>query len=408
MAMALIPGSVQAADRWVTSSGTATTNCTKEAPCGTILAASNAAQAGDNVNVVGTVPLTYFTTTKAGIKYRCTDSNGTYKKWGCKIQPKNGTSNEATFWTNTGQNVEIRGFEIDGRTPDKATSARVLAYSSPIGTGPITYVDNHVHHGYWRGCTSGGAGLLSDAWSTNDAVVNFEGNYVHNIGSEHCNQVQGIYASTNGVMRNNISNDNGGWGLHTWHDAKENNIDNNTACGNMSGNITVGNGEYYQSPRPWTGSVQNNIVCDADYGVNVYGDIAGGQKFSNNLSFNNKTPWNLKNQTCTNCRIDQPRFVNAPEGDYHLQEGSPGIDQGITVASVKTDMDGVARPQGSAYDIGAYEYKAGGPIEPPPVIDPPTPSASNNAYMIFVPAASCDGLPSGAAYNDRGTIKACP
>lgn len=397
-----------AAERWVTASGTATSGCTQSAPCGSIKVASDAAAAGDTVNVVGTVPLTYFTTTKAGIKYRCTDSAGTYKKWGCKIQPKNGTSDEAQFWTNTGQNVEIRGFEIDARTPDGKSSARVVAYSSPIGTGPVTYVDNHVHHGYWRACTSGGAGLLSDAFNTADAVVNFENNYVHNIGQVHCNQVHGIYMSTNGYVRNNIANDNGGWGIQSWHDAKENNVDNNMACGNMSGNISVGSGDYYHPAKPWTGTMQNNIVCDADYGINVYGDIAANQKFANNLAFNNKTNWNLKNQTCSNCIVAQPRFVDSPGGNYRLEEGSPGIDQGITVATVKTDMDGVTRPQGSAYDIGAYEYKAGGtpPVDPGPGPTPP-PSGGGNAMLIVVPATSCDGLPAGALYNDNGTAKFC-
>lgn len=36
--------------------------------------------------------------------------------------------------------------------------------------------------------------------------------------------------------------------------------------------------------------------------------------------------------------------------------GSPAIDNGITVAEVSADARGVARPQGSAYDSGAYEY----------------------------------------------------
>ena len=49
-----------------------------------------------------------------------------------------------------------------------------------------------------------------------------------------------------------------------------------------------------------------------------------------------------------------PLFVSVGT-DYHLQSGSPLIDAGTTIASVTTDKDGVARPQGSAYDIGAYE-----------------------------------------------------
>jgi hypothetical protein len=52
-----------------------------------------------------------------------------------------------------------------------------------------------------------------------------------------------------------------------------------------------------------------------------------------------------------------PAFVNAAAGDLHLLAGSPAIDQGAAIAIVTTDFDSVSRPQGAAYDIGAFEYK---------------------------------------------------
>ena len=48
-------------------------------------------------------------------------------------------------------------------------------------------------------------------------------------------------------------------------------------------------------------------------------------------------------------------FVSAT--DYHLQAGSPAIDAGATVA-VTDDFDGNPRPQGQAYDIGAFEWSS--------------------------------------------------
>jgi len=53
-----------------------------------------------------------------------------------------------------------------------------------------------------------------------------------------------------------------------------------------------------------------------------------------------------------------PLFVGG--GDYHLATGSPCIDAGMTTA-VTDDIDGDARPQGSAYDIGFDEYVPVGP-----------------------------------------------
>lgn len=39
-----------------------------------------------------------------------------------------------------------------------------------------------------------------------------------------------------------------------------------------------------------------------------------------------------------------------------LLAGSPAIDSGVTVTGLTTDARGVARPQGTSYDSGAYEY----------------------------------------------------
>jgi len=52
----------------------------------------------------------------------------------------------------------------------------------------------------------------------------------------------------------------------------------------------------------------------------------------------------------------KPLFVDPDNGDFRLKPGSPGIDAGMTIGDVKTDLRGVGRPQGKAYDIGAYEH----------------------------------------------------
>lgn len=52
----------------------------------------------------------------------------------------------------------------------------------------------------------------------------------------------------------------------------------------------------------------------------------------------------------------EPQFVDPSNGDFRLKPGSPGIDAGVAIEAVKTDLRGVARPQGAAYDIGAYEF----------------------------------------------------
>jgi hypothetical protein len=66
-----------------------------------------------------------------------------------------------------------------------------------------------------------------------------------------------------------------------------------------------------------------------------------------------------------------PRFVTPTAYDLRLQSGSPGIDAGVTDSVYRTfynhygidiarDSSGVVRPQGVAYDMGAYEFGGGG------------------------------------------------
>ncbi|MBN1262333.1 MAG: PKD domain-containing protein, partial [Anaerolineae bacterium] len=53
---------------------------------------------------------------------------------------------------------------------------------------------------------------------------------------------------------------------------------------------------------------------------------------------------------------EDPVFVDAPGGDYHLSPGSGAIEAGID-SEVAHDIDGDARPLGLRYDIGADEYR---------------------------------------------------
>jgi hypothetical protein len=53
---------------------------------------------------------------------------------------------------------------------------------------------------------------------------------------------------------------------------------------------------------------------------------------------------------------DAGSFVAAAEHDYHLLPGAPAVDSGITLPEVEVDRDGVPRPVGPSYDVGAYEW----------------------------------------------------
>lgn len=52
-----------------------------------------------------------------------------------------------------------------------------------------------------------------------------------------------------------------------------------------------------------------------------------------------------------------PNFVNELMGDFHIAANSPAIDKGIGTDAPLVDFDGVSRPSGSGFDIGAFEYE---------------------------------------------------
>jgi hypothetical protein len=56
-----------------------------------------------------------------------------------------------------------------------------------------------------------------------------------------------------------------------------------------------------------------------------------------------------------------PRFVDAAYHNFRLRSDSPARDRGTNVG-LDRDFDGVRRPYGSGYDIGAYEYRIVGPL----------------------------------------------
>lgn len=67
---------------------------------------------------------------------------------------------------------------------------------------------------------------------------------------------------------------------------------------------------------------------------------------------------------------EDPKFVNAPAAlpavpNFSLTARSPAIDKGLSLDITRIAFDGTTRPQGRAYDIGAYEYSANGDSQGP-------------------------------------------
>lgn len=105
----------------------------------------------------------------------------------------------------------------------------------------------------------------------------------------------------------------------------------------------------------------NNIV-DAIAGESYIAPNSSLANFSgkNNLFFGDgATPA----FSATSLNSD-PRFVDIPSNNFQLQSGSPAVDAGAN-DGISRDITQTTRPQGVAYDIGAYEFIGTG-TQPPP------------------------------------------
>lgn len=142
-----------------------------------------------------------------------------------------------------------------------------------------------------------------------------------------------------------------------------------------------------------TGTEVKNDIAYGNAATAIFNDGASGVVQSNNQTTN-------------------PSFVDSSNGDFHLEGISTAIDAGYDLSAVFTDdFDGLLRPFGAAWDIGAYEYGATEvvappppppPAEPPPSdppVQPPTPPTSGGTGGSTGGIPSSGGTPSVANAN---------
>jgi hypothetical protein len=103
----------------------------------------------------------------------------------------------------------------------------------------------------------------------------------------------------------------------------------------------------------------NNIFCDVGHGGDKY-LYAGSNATNFTASANDMWMSNgsMPGTYGSNAKYinENPQFVNLSGLNFHLSPSSPMIDAGQALPQVTHDYDGVSRPQGGGYDIGAFEY----------------------------------------------------
>jgi hypothetical protein len=133
---------------------------------------------------------------------------------------------------------------------------------------------------------------------------------------------------------------------------------NNTVAGNtgLSSLAVCGIGDR-TSPYP---DVANNIFAlNGNDAFSLDENSGNPATYLNNTFYQNGSEYPMSG---TN-KIEDPRFVNAAAGDYHLLPNSPCVDTGedSMVSVGETDLDGRPRIAGAHVDRGAYEFIANVP-----------------------------------------------
>jgi hypothetical protein len=297
-----------------------------------------------------------------------TGGSGIYFNKSSYVYARNNKIEEACLNTNTSTNSQecitlsnTNNFEVSGNevfNAGGATGGEGIDAKGNSHTGIIS--GNYVHDlNRYRG------GIYVDSWNSEAHNIRIFGNLVERtqhgimIAGEQAGHTREIYIYNN-ISRNNFEN---GFLQHQYGNGRFSDIyvENNTFVNNGQTENTTAGDIWFQNNNANNVRmfVRNNICSNggSQYDFNIRIRLQDKTTVSNNLSYPYKTGQN--NVQGSSAVVSAPLFVDAAAGDYRLQSGSPAIDKGTSSLNpfITADYDGLVRPQGSAFDMGAFEYK---------------------------------------------------
>jgi hypothetical protein len=229
-----------------------------------------------------------------------------------------------------------------------------LYFDSRATTDDLEIAYNHIHH------QSGGRGIqIYGDTGTPITNVRIHHNLIHDIaldgilfardtaaGMKAYNNV--VYRTANNALRGR-TNDEGDSGrcIRFANTATEAEVYNNTFADCTVDGSPDSAAIEFEAARSVI--LRNNIFFSAKYYV---GTPPATRTISHNLWFGAGAAPSLD----SNPVAGDPRFVDTTVKNYRIQSLSPAIDRGFSLSGIVTDdHDGNVRPQGSGYDIGAFE-----------------------------------------------------
>jgi hypothetical protein len=300
------------------------------------------------------------------------------------IQPNAGESDVLRLM---GYSGGTRYVVFDNLILDGTNASSNIVKITYTGTNP----NNTAHHIRIQNCELKQAktnGIFVDAASVHNEFINLK---IHDNGTSDFDHGMYITSSNNLIEKCEIYR-NAGWGIHIYTEHKPESPNNNIVRGNnIHENARAGNRGFGIIISSGTGNtVYNNLIWGNNGGIQIdyhavntilYNNTIwsnnSGRKLergiktgagSTNARIVNNISWNHMAGNIINAGINtylsnnltdkSPLFINNAKSDFRLQEKSPAIDAGKNLSPLITDdYNGLNRPQGPAYDIGAFEYR---------------------------------------------------
>jgi hypothetical protein len=180
-------------------------------------------------------------------------------------------------------------------------------------------------------------------------------------------------AGTNITWRNNLIYSNTGIGASFDYEATDSALFYNNTCVNNSTTNGSSDGELILGSVTGNFTGKNNILYNTVGGDYAFGS-ADATPNSISMDYNDfyststyligydesaYTPAQFANYKAAVTPNDANSIATNPtlDVDYTLYTTSTARNTGTTISTVLDDFRGLPRPQGSAYDIGAYEYR---------------------------------------------------
>lgn len=394
LALLLIPSLSPAATYYVANGGGGST-CSIGSPCGTIAAGLAKLAAGDTLYLRGGTYTEQINSQnqviRSGTSWANPTTIGAYPGEIVVLNHSQGSlllnSYNTTFNPGDLQYLIFANLIFDPQN----SGASALGFLSPYlgDSGP------HVHHVRLLNCEIRNAGQPAAPPLGNNGASAFGGyNYEFVGGSCHdgpgyCFYINGANHLFDGMEFYNL----GAYAVHANESDGSKTIDNmtirNTRMHNVGGAFSAGitlvaanavnnaqvyNNLLYNNPNEGIQISSNNrnalvanntVYANTGVGIHIFdngGGVPTGTIIRNNIVYANGSSITVGggiSVTQDHNLTTDPAVVNAGGGDYHLQSGSAARDAGTTVPAVATDKDGLTRPQGFAYAIGAYEFPGG-------------------------------------------------